>query len=85
LAHLQLIEAAAGMAQLQQELAMDRPLKLGSTIAGDGSIPDGYFTFKYDFQPDGMQRAQQADLLLFGEQQEQVGAHPGASSDSRLS
>jgi hypothetical protein len=62
------------MAQLQQELAMDRPLKLGSTLAGDGSTPDGFFTFRYDFQPDGMQRAQEADLLLFGEQQEQVGA-----------
>jgi hypothetical protein len=73
LGQLQLTSQQASMAQLQQELAMDRPLKLGSTLAGDGSTPDGYFTFKYDFQPDCMQRAEQADLLLFGEQQEQVG------------
>jgi hypothetical protein len=57
----------------QQELATDRPLKLGSTLAADGNTVDAYFTFKYDFQPEGMQRAEQADLLLFGEQQEQVG------------
>lgn len=70
---------SSNMAQLQQELAVDRPLKLGSTMT-HGPTTDGFFMLSFDFQPESMKRAAQADLLLFGEQQEQVGAHPSLTA-----
>jgi len=49
-----------------RELAVDRPLKLGSTVQGDKR--NGYYTFKYDFQPDSLQKAEQADIIIFGDE-----------------
>lgn len=55
---------------LPQELAVDRPVKLGATL--NGNTTDGFLTFRYDFQPDSMQRVAQGDLLFFGKEQEKV-------------
>lgn len=55
---------------LPQELAVDRPLKLGATF--NGNTTDGFLTYRYDFQPDSMQRVSQGDLLFFGAEQEKV-------------
>lgn len=67
---------------MEQAVAVDRPLKLGSTLL-DSKSNHGFFTFKYDFQPDSMQRAETADLIIIGEAQEQVRA-PGAPAGWRV-
>lgn len=52
-------------------VAVDRPLQLGPTML-DAAGEAGYYTLKLDFQPESLQQAEQADLLLLGEGQ--VGA-----------
>lgn len=57
------------MASLPGAVAVDRPLKLGSTFLGQGADDEGYYTLKLDFQPESLQQAQHADLLLLGADQ----------------
>jgi hypothetical protein len=54
------------MGTLPAAVAVDRPLKLGSTFLGTGD-EEGYYNLKLDFQPESLQQAQQADLLLLGQ------------------
>lgn len=56
----------AQMGTLPAAVAVDRPLKLGSTFLGTGG-EEGYYNLKLDFQPESLQQAQQADLLLLGQ------------------
>lgn len=51
---------------LPASVSVDRPLKLGNTFLGTGG-EEGYYNLKLDFQPESLQQAQQADLLLLGE------------------
>lgn len=51
---------------LPDELAIDKPLQLGSTML-EAAGEDGYYMLKLDFEPESMQQAQSADLLLLGE------------------
>jgi hypothetical protein len=53
---------------LPGDVAVDRPLKLGSTFLGSGG-DEGYYTLKLDFQPESLQQANQADLLLLSADQ----------------
>lgn len=57
------------MASLPSSVAVDRPLKLGSTFLGEGAEDEGYYTLTLDFQPDSLQQAEHADLLLLGADQ----------------
>lgn len=57
------------MASLPGAVAVDRPLKLGSTFLGHGADDEGYYTLKMDFQPESLQQAEHADLLLLGADQ----------------
>lgn len=54
------------MGTLPAAVAVDRPLKLGSTFLRTGG-EEGYYNLKLDFQPESLQQAQQADLLLLGQ------------------
>jgi hypothetical protein len=56
------------MGSLSGAVSVDRPLKLGSTFLGEGG-DEGYYSLKLDFQPESLQQAQQADLLLLGADQ----------------
>lgn len=62
---------------LPASLATNRPLKLGDTFLGTGG-DEGYYNLKLDFQPESLQQAQQADLLLLGEDKVcvSVGSNP---------
>lgn len=71
---------------LPEAVAVDRPLKLGSAFLGT-DINAGYYTLKLDFEPESLQQAQQADLLLLDEGQvraEQPQPHCTASLGSHL-
>lgn len=52
---------------LPEAVAVDRPLKLGTTMERD--TEDGYYTLKLNFEPESLQQAEQADLLLLHDEQ----------------
>lgn len=48
---------------LPAQVSVDRPLKLGETFLQQETKAN-YYTLKLDFQPESVQQAQHADLLL---------------------
>jgi len=65
---------------LPEAVAVDRPLKLGTTM--ERETEDGYYTLKLDFEPESLQQAEQADLLLLHD--EQVGWDHGSFQSTEM-